>query len=78
MRRIRVSTTIDGELLEQARDLSNGGTDASILDAALTAFVAANRRTDMDEAYAAYETQPLDGADEWGDLASFHDAASKT
>ena len=77
MRRIRVSTTIDGELLEQARDLSNGGTDASLLDAALTAFVAANRRTEIDEGYAAYETQPLDGADEWGDLASSLAAASR-
>ena len=78
MTRIRVSTTVDRELLEQARDLNNGGNDASLLDAALSAFVAANRRTEIDEAYAAYETQPLDGADEWGDLASFHDAASKT
>ena len=78
MTRIRVSTTVDGALLEQARDLSNGGTDSSLLDAALSAFVAANRRAEIDEAYVAYETQPLDGTDEWGDLASFHDAASKT
>lgn len=78
MARTRVSTTVDRELLEQARDLNNGANDASLLDAALKAFVAANRRAEIDEAYSAYESQPLDEPDEWGDLASFHKAASKT
>jgi hypothetical protein len=32
------------------------------------------RRAAVDASYAAYDTQPLDEADEWGDLASFHDA----
>ena len=31
---------------------------------------------EIDAAYAAYETQPLDQPDEWGDLASFHAAAT--
>lgn len=77
MTRIRVSTTVDRELLEEARDLNNGGNDASLLDAALSAFVAANRRAEIDATYAIYADRPLDEPDEWGDLASFHDAATK-
>jgi hypothetical protein len=28
-----------------------------------------------DAGYAAYDDHPIDEPDEWGDLASFHDAA---
>lgn len=32
--------------------------------------------TEIDVAYAAYDEHPLDEADEWGDLESFHTAAA--
>lgn len=32
-------------------------------------------RNEIDAAYAAYDEHPLDEADEWGDLESFHTAA---
>jgi hypothetical protein len=35
----------------------------------------AARAAEIDAAYAAYEERPLDEPDEWGDLASFRDAA---
>jgi hypothetical protein len=33
-------------------------------------------RAEIDAAYAAYDTHPIDEPDEWGDLASFRDAAT--
>lgn len=79
MARDRVSTTVDSELLARARALAEGGTDASLIDAALTALLAAHRSAEMDAAYAAaYDEHPLDEADEWGDLASFREAAASS
>ncbi len=75
MARVRVSTTVDGELLGQARAARAGCTDAALLDEALTALLARNLAATVDASYAAYDTQPLAGADEWGDLASFREAA---
>lgn len=70
--RVRLSTTVDPELLEQARALNHGDTDASLVEAALRAFLDAHRRASVDEAYdAAYREHPVGQADEWGDLASF-------
>ena len=79
MPRLRVSTTVDGELLTRARRLRSGATDAALLDEALTALVAKHRATEFDAAcVAAYDAHPLDEPDEWGDLASFRDAAGAT
>lgn len=79
MARIRISTTVDSSLLEQARDLSASGTDAALIDSALTALLRQLRRTEIDAAYeAAYEAHPIDEADDWGDLASFREAAAAT
>ena len=78
MSRVRVSTTVDGDLLTRARRLRSGVTDASLLDEALTALVAQHRAAEVDAAYAAYDAHPLDELDEWGDLASFRDAAGAT
>jgi len=75
MPRTRVSTTVDERLLADARALRAGSTDASLLDEALEAFLARQRSTEIDEAYAAYDEHPLDECDDWGDLASFRDAA---
>jgi hypothetical protein len=75
MARVRVSTTVDGELLVRARELRSGLADSALIDAALAALVAAHRSAEIDAAYAAYDTHPLHEVDEWGDLASFRAAA---
>ncbi len=76
MARARVSTTVDDELLASARRLRAGITDAALLDEALAALVARHRASEIDAAYAAYDDQPLDEPDAWGDLAAFRSAAS--
>ena len=78
MPRIRVSTTVDGQLLEQARFLRSGSTDAALLDEALAALLARNRSAEIDASYSAYDEHPLDEPDEWGDLASFREAAASS
>jgi hypothetical protein len=76
MPRTRVSTTVDHDLLKEARSRTPGLNDAALLDAALKALLARYRAAEIDAAYAAYDTRPLDEPDEWGDLASFREAAS--
>jgi hypothetical protein len=46
------------------------------LDEALAALVARHRAAEIDEGYVIYDDHPLDEPDEWGDLASFREAAS--
>jgi post-segregation antitoxin (ccd killing protein) len=75
MPRVRVSTTVDHDLLEEARARTPGLNDAALLDAALKALVDRHRAVEIDSAYAAYDERPLDEPDAWGDLASFRDAA---
>ncbi len=75
MARTRVSTTVDHDLLEEARARTPGLNDAALLDAALDALVARHRSAVVDAAYSAYDEHPLGEPDEWGDLASFRDAA---
>lgn len=75
MARVRVSTTVDSELLAEVRQLRSGLNDAALLDEALAALRLQHRRAAIDGAYSAYEQQPIDKADAWGDLASFADAA---
>lgn len=75
MSRTRISTTVDAELLESARQARSGLTDAALIDEALAALLARRRAAELDAAYAAYDAHPLDEADEWGDLASFRAAA---
>ncbi len=75
MTRIRLSTTVDRELLDGARMVRSGLTDAALIDEALAALLRQHRRAEVDASYAAYDENPLDEPDEWGDLASFRDAA---
>lgn len=75
MARTRVSTTVDGDLLATARGLSAWTSDASLLDAALTALLRVHRAVELDDAYRAYDEHPIHEPDEWGDLASFRAAA---
>ncbi len=74
--RRRVSTTVDAQLLGDARQASPAANDAALLDEALAALLARHRAAQIDAAYAAYDAHPLDEKDAWGDLASFLDAAS--
>lgn len=76
MARIRVSTTVDESLIEHARRLRSDLNDAALLDEALGALLSRHRAAEIDVGYAAYDDHPLDEADEWGDLASFREAAS--
>lgn len=76
MARTRLSTTVDAELLAGARRVRSGVTDAVLIDAALEALLDRHRAAEVDASYAAYDEHPLDEPDEWGDLASFRQAAS--
>ena len=76
MTRIRLSTTVDASLLEAARSLHSGPTDAALVDDALRALLARNRAHEIDASYAAYDEKPADHHDEWGDLDSWRRAAS--
>jgi hypothetical protein len=78
MTRIRVSTTVDEDLITRARGLRTGSTDASLLDEALTAFLARDRAAEIDASYEAYDRHPIDEPDEWGDLASWREGAART
>jgi hypothetical protein len=78
MARIRVSTTVDEDLLRRARRASGARNDAALLDAAFVALLARERAAVLDAGYAAYDDLPLDTADEWGDLASFRAAAGSS
>ncbi len=76
MARIRVSTTVDEELLREAQGLCGGVTNATLLDQALRALLARRRATQIDASYDVYDEHPLHEADAWGDLASFREAAA--
>lgn len=76
MNRTRLSTTVDGELLNRARNLGAGKTDAALVDEALRALLARHRAAEVDGGYAAYDEHPVSEPDEWGDLASWRQAAA--
>ena len=78
MARVRVSTTVDSDLLAGARAARAGVTDAALIDEALTALLARHRAAELDAAYTAYDEHPLDEPDAWGDLAAFRSAAGAT
>lgn len=78
MARVRISTTVDGQLLAAARQSYAEVNDAALIDEALAALLARSRAVEIDAAYAAYDRLPLDAGDEWGDLASFRAAAGSS
>jgi hypothetical protein len=78
MTRVRVSTTVDQDLLREARQVLAPANDASVLEAALLALLERHREAQIDASYAAYDEHPLDEPDEWGDLASWRSAAAAT
>jgi hypothetical protein len=75
MNRIRLSTTVDAELLSSARGVRSGLTDAALVDEALGALLSRHRAAEVDASYVAYDDHPADEPDEWGDLASWRRAA---
>lgn len=75
MPRVRVSTTVDEELLSSVRQIRAGAPDSVLLDEALTALLGQHRTAEVDAGYEEYDAHPLDEIDEWGDLASFRQAA---
>ena len=79
MARTRVSTTVDADLLADARSARGGVADSELIDCALAALLAQHRSAEIDTAYAAaYAAHPIDEPDEWGDLDSFRSAAAST
>ena len=78
MARVRISTTVDEQLLATARRTRSGVNDAALIDEALDALLARNRAVEIEAAYAAYDRLPLETSDEWGDLASFRAAAGSS
>lgn len=78
MARVRVSTTVDGTLLAEARRRCSGATDAALLDEALNALLGRHRAGEIDASYDAYDKHPINEPDEWGDLASFREAAAES
>lgn len=64
--------------MADARRTRSGITDAALVDEALTALPARHRAAEVDASYAVYDEHPLDEPDEWGDLASFRQAAAAT
>lgn len=75
MARVRISTTVDEQLLATARRTRAELADSALMDEALAALLARSRAVEVDAAYAAYDRVPFDADDEWGDLASFRTAA---
>lgn len=78
MPRTRVSTTVDADVLEQARGVAVGTTDAQMLDEALKALIQQRRSAEIEASYSAYDEHPVDEPDAWGDLASFREAAGRS
>jgi hypothetical protein len=78
MARVRVSTTVEEQLLANARRVFPTGTDAALLDEALRSLLRSHRAAELDAAYTAYDEHPIDEPDKWGDLASFRSAAAAT
>jgi hypothetical protein len=74
--RVRVSTTVDEDLLATARRLRSKLADAALIDEALRALVARHRAAEIDASYTAYDDRPLNEPDQWGDLASFRRAVA--
>jgi hypothetical protein len=76
MSRIRLSTTVNQQLLQNARGIRSGITDAALIDEALEALLVRHRSAEIDASYTAYEAHPIDEPDDWGDLESFRRAAA--
>ena len=52
--------------------------DAVLIDEALRSFLLRHRAAELDAEYTAYDDNPLDEPDEWGDVATFRAAAGSS
>lgn len=76
--KVRISTTVESNLLAEARGLFPGATDAVVMEAALRALMRGHREAEIDRDYAeGYVRIPLGTPDEWGNLEDFVDAAGR-
>jgi hypothetical protein len=50
----------------------------ALIDEALQALLARHRSAEVDGRYKAYDEHPLEEPEEWGDLASFREAAANS
>ncbi|WP_203568059.1 hypothetical protein [Aestuariimicrobium ganziense] len=69
MARVALNITVDGDLLRQARECAGTPSDPELLDQALAALIAQSEKSDPD--VRAWQDNPLDAPDAWGDLASW-------
>jgi len=76
--RVRISTTVDENLLKQARRKLKGATDSKVIEEALVMLLNHYRAAEIDASYEAYDRMPLSMPDEWGDLESWHEAAKRS
>lgn len=76
MARTRLSITVDAALLEGARGVRSGTTDAALGDAALAALLARYHSAQVDASYTVYDEHPLEEPYEWRDLATFRSAVA--
>ena len=77
MAKVRVSTTVDADLIARARRAHGEATDASLLEAALKALLDSHRRAEVDAAYdRVYSAAPVTEPDAWGDLDAWRRQAS--
>jgi hypothetical protein len=60
MSRARLSTTVDADLLADARRVRSGLSGAALVDEALQALMVRHRSAEVDASYAAYDEHPLD------------------
>ncbi len=67
---------MDRDLLGSVRSVRSGVSGSVLIDEALQALLVRHRAAEIDASYAAYHKHPPDEPDEWGDLASFRDAAA--
>lgn len=50
----------------------------ALKDEALESFISRNRAVEIDASYRAYDEHGPEEPDEWGDLASFREAAASS
>ncbi len=78
MTRVRISTTVDRDLLGAAAGLHAWRNQSELIEAALEALLASRRNAEIDAKYRAYDVHPPKEPDEWGDLESFSEAVARS
>lgn len=75
MSKIRISTTVEPELMQRARACCGGAKDATVIEQALIALIADHRAAEIDHQLdLGYAQIEYERPDAWGDLPGFLDA----